>query len=74
MNNAVRLNAMKIEHKSPNMDSVLMNVVIIIVKNDNMATNRQRETILVKNRDMFKFTNFLKTINLTNNVEMVIVN
>ena len=74
MNNAVRLNDMKIELKSPNMDSVLMNAVIIIVENDNMATNIQWETILVKNRDMFKFTNFLKTTNRANNVEMVIAN
>lgn len=74
MNNAVKHNDTKIELKSPNRDSVLMYVAIIIVENDNMATNRQRKTILIKNRDMFKFTNFLKTINRTNNVEMVIAN
>ena len=74
INNAVRLNDMKIELKSPNMDSVLIYVTIIIVENDNTATNRQRDTIFVKNKDMFKFTNFLKTINLTKNVEIVIVN
>lgn len=56
------------------MDSVLIYVTIIIVENDNTATNRQRNTIFVKNKDTFKFTNFLKTINLTKNVEIVIVN
>ena len=48
MNNTVRLNDIEIELKSSNIDSVLMYVVTIIVENDNMATNRQRETILVK--------------------------
>ncbi len=65
---------MKMELKSPSMDSVLIYVTIIIVENDNTATNRQRNTIFVKNKDTFKFTNFLKTINLTKNVEIVIVN
>lgn len=74
INNAVRLNDMKMELKSPSMDSVLIYVTIIIVENDNTATNRQRNTIFVKNKDTFKFTNFLKTINLTKNVEIVIVN
>lgn len=74
MDNTVKLNDMKIELKSPSMDSTLMYVTIIIVENDNTATNKQRNTILVKNRYMFKFTNFLKTINLINNVEIVIVN
>lgn len=74
MNNTVRLNDIVIELKSSNIDSVLMYVVTIIVENDNMATNRQRKTILNKNRNMFKFTNSFKTTNRTNNVEMVIVN